>query len=196
MFILQLTQFKNLRLILTTKYFIIITKNGVLKFSTNFYNLFINKNNLYFDFLNYKNYTSPIMYLYSNKLNLYLNSLTRKNKNYLNYYKNYLNSLYFSIYNLLYPYSLTITLKGIGYKFIIIDNILKIRVGYSHFIDYPLNNYIFLNILNPTTLVMYSNNKLYLTQAAAFLKLQKKTNFYKGTGIFYSNEYFVLKKKK
>lgn len=52
MYILKLNNYKNFRLVLTDKYLIIITKNGIIKFTTNFYNLYINNNNLYFDFYN------------------------------------------------------------------------------------------------------------------------------------------------
>ena len=52
MYLLRLNNYKNLRIILTNKYLIIITKNGIIKFQTNFYNLYITNNNLYFDFSN------------------------------------------------------------------------------------------------------------------------------------------------
>lgn len=191
MFFLSLGQFKNLRLILTHKYLIIITKNGIIKFQTNFYNLFINNENLYFDFNNYTINILPIMFYYANKN--YIN-LTTKIK-LLKFYKNYLNNFYNAIYSAIYPYKITLLLKGIGYKFIIENNILKIRVGYSHFISYKLNPEIYFNIENPTTLTLYSNNKLILTKVASFLKHQKSINFYKGTGIFYIDECITLKKK-
>ena len=191
MFFLSLGQFKNLRLILTHKYLIIITKNGIIKFQTNFYNLFINNENLYFDFNNYTMNILPIMFYYANKN--YIN-LTTKIK-LLKFYKNYLNNFYNAIYSAIYPYKITLLLKGIGYKFVIENNILKIRVGYSHFISYKLNPEIYFNIENPTTLTLYSNNKLILTKVASFLKHQKSINFYKGTGIFYIDECITLKKK-
>jgi len=191
MFFLSLGQFKNLRLILTHKYLIIITKNGIIKFQTNFYNLFINNENLYFDFNNYTINILPIMFYYANKN--YIN-LTTKIK-LLKFYKNYLNNFYNAIYSAIYPYKITLLLKGIGYKFVIENNILKIRVGYSHFISYKLNPEIYFNIENPTTLTLYSNNKLILTKVASFLKHQKYINFYKGTGIFYIDECITLKKK-
>jgi len=191
MFFLSLGQFKNLRLILTHKYLIIITKNGIIKFQTNFYNLFINNENLYFDFNNYTINILPIMFYYANKN--YIN-LTTKIK-LLKFYKNYLNNFYNAIYSAIYPYKITLLLKGIGYKFVIENNILKIRVGYSHFISYKLNPEIYFNIENPTTLTLYSNNKLILTKVASFLKHQKSINFYKGTGIFYIDECITLKKK-
>ena len=104
-------------------------------------------------------------------------------------------NFYTSLYTLNFPYSLTLNLKGIGYKFVVENQVLKLRVGYSHFLTYNVQPEIFLKLVNPTTLTLYSNNKLILTQFASFLKLQKKTNLYKGTGIFYINECITLKKK-
>lgn len=192
MYLLRLNNYKNLRIILTNKYLIIITKNGIIKFQTNFYNLYITNNNLYFDFSHYKNIDSNIKYYFFNKL--YLQNLKITNS-FLNYYLNYLNSFYNNLYYILYNYTITLNLKGIGYKFVIENNILKIRVGYSHYINYFMDKDVYFLIKNPTCLVLYSNNKFNIKKIAAFIKLYKKSNLYKGTGIFYDNEFITLKKK-
>lgn len=192
MYLLRLNNYKNLRIVLTNKYLIIITKNGIIKFQTNFYNLYITNNNLYFDFSHYKNIDSNIKYYFFNKL--YLQNLKITNS-FLNYYLNYLNSFYNNLYYILYNYTITLNLKGIGYKFVIENNILKIRVGYSHYINYFMDKDVYFLIKNPTCLVLYSNNKFNIKKIAAFIKLYKKSNLYKGTGIFYDNEFITLKKK-
>ena len=188
MYLLRLNNYKNLRIILTNKYLIIITKNGIIKFQTNFYNLYITNNNLYFDFSQYKNIDSNIKYYFLNKL--YLQNLKITNS-FLNYYLNYLNSFYNNLYYMLYNYTITLNLKGIGYKFVIENNILKIRVGYSHYINYFMDKDVYFLIKNPTCLVLYSNNKFNIKKIAAFIKLYKKSNLYKGTGIFYDNEFIM-----
>lgn len=194
MYKLQLNKFKNIRIILTNKYVIIINKNGIIKFNTNFFNMFIKDNNLYLNLLKYKNIYNNLNLYYINKFYLY--NFEKSNKKLLNYYNIYLATLYYGIYYLVYNYNLTIILKGVGYKFIIENNILKIRVGYSHYIQYYIDPDVYMMIKNPTTLCLYSNNKIILTKIAARLKLYKKTNYYKGTGIFYSDEFITLKKKK
>lgn len=193
MYKLQLNKFKNIRIILTNKYVIIINKNGIIKFNTNFFNMFIKDNNLYLNLLKYKNIYNNLNLYYINKFYLY--NFEKNNKKLLNYYNIYLATLYYGIYYLVYNYNLTIILKGVGYKFIIENNILKIRVGYSHYIQYYIDPDVYMMIKNPTTLCLYSNNKIILTKIAARLKLYKKTNYYKGTGIFYSDEFITLKKK-
>lgn len=193
MYKLQLNKFKNIRIILTNKYVIIINKNGIIKFNTNFFNMFIKDNNLYLNLLKYKNIYNNLNLYYINKFYLY--NFEKSNKKLLNYYNIYLATLYYGIYYLVYNYNLTIILKGVGYKFIIENNILKIRVGYSHYIQYNIDPDVYMMIKNPTTLCLYSNNKIILTKIAARLKLYKKINYYKGTGIFYSDEFITLKKK-
>ena len=195
MYSLQLNRFKNLRIILTHKYFIIININGILKFKTNFFNLYLDSNNnhLYLDLNRYSNIDNNLKFYYINKY--YLFSKKYQKNILLNYANNYLNSLYNSLYYSFYNSILSINLKGIGYKFVIDNNILKIRVGYSHFINYTMDKDIYFVIKNPTTLVLYSNNKFNLKKVAAYIKLYKKSNLYKGTGIFYDNEYITLKKK-
>lgn len=172
MFYLNFSLIKNFRLILTTKFLILITKNGIIKFHTNIYNLYFYK---------------QILYL----------SLQTKNVNLinLNFSHNYLINFYNGLFNLIFPEKLNLILQGIGYKFVFQHDILKIRIGYSHFIDYKLPKDIYISLITPTILVLYSNNKLILTKIAAFLKSQKKVNIYKGAGIFYQIESINLKKK-
>ena len=194
MYSLKLNKYKNLRILLTNKYLIIVNQNGIIKFKTNFYNIFIDSINkiFYFDLNNYKNIDSNLKYFFINKLYLINNY---SSVFLLNYSLNYLNLLFNNLYYNYYNYTLTINLKGIGYKFVIEDNMLKIRVGYSHYINYAMNPDIYFVIKNPTSLTFYSNSKLNIKKIAAFIKLYKKTNLYKGTGIFYDNEFINLKKK-
>ena len=48
MFKLNLNIFKNSRILVTNKFIIFITKNGILKFNTNFFNLILYNNILCF----------------------------------------------------------------------------------------------------------------------------------------------------
>nr|APC25112.1 ribosomal protein L6 [Blastocystis sp. subtype 8] len=171
MFYFQLSNYKNFRIILTTKYLILITQNGILKFTTNIFQLYITRKQI-------------LINLY--KLNQQF---------YLKFYKNYLKDFYQAFYFMQFLPTMTLTIKGVGYKFILENELLKIRIGYSHFIEYSLPFNVYITLISPTTLICYSNNLLFLTQFLAFIKHQKKLNIYKGTGIFYSNEILRLKKK-
>lgn len=192
MYKLNLTKFKNLRILLTNKYLIFINQNGILKFNTNFYNIKIYNNFLYLNLLKYKN-NNKFLDLYFGNIYYYLSKI--EDKLLLNYYKNYLITLYNNLYYLNYNYNFTLILKGVGYKFVNDDNLIKIRVGYSHFIEYKKDSDILFVIKNPTTLTLYSNNKFISKKILSYLKLYKKSNLYKGTGIFYEDEIILLKKK-
>lgn len=171
MFYLQLNKYKNFRLVLTTKYLILITQNGILKFTTNIFDIYIIRKQLF--------------------VNLY----KMKQLCYLKFFRNYLKDFYQAFYFMQSLPTMTLTVKGVGYKFVIDNQLLKIRIGYSHFVEYLLPFDVYSVLLNSTTLVCYSNNLLLLTRFLALIKHQKKLNLYKGTGIFYSNEFVKLKKK-
>lgn len=170
MFYLQLNKYKNFRLVLTTKYLILITQNGIIKFTTNMFNIYIKRQQLF--------------------VNLY-----KMEQCYLKFFRNYLKDFYQAFYFMQFLPTMTLTVKGVGYKFVIDNQLLKIRIGYSHFVEYSLPFDVYISLLNSTTLVCYSNNFVLLTNILAFVKHQKKLNLYKGTGIFYSNELLKLKKK-
>ena len=55
MFKLNLNIFKNSRILVTNKFIIFITKNGILEFNTNFFNLILYNNILYFNLYKTKN---------------------------------------------------------------------------------------------------------------------------------------------
>ena len=191
MYKLNLAKFKNLRILLTNKYLIFINQNGIIKFNTNFYNFKIFDNILYLNLFKYNNDMNINLYF----INIYYYLTYKKNELLLNYYKNYLITLYNNLYYLNYNYNFTIILKGVGYKFVDDNNFIKIRIGYSHFIEYKKDFDIYFVIKNLTTLTLYSNNKFLCKKILSNLKLYKKPNLYKGTGVFYEDEIIILKKK-
>lgn len=193
MFFLDLQRFKNLHIILTNKYLICITKNGIINLYTNFFNIFVENNKLYCNFNNYRFNKKNIFLFFINKNLLFTNNYISNKL--LNYYSNYIFSIFNTLYYLQYNYITTINLNGIGYKFVLDNKFLKIRVGYSHFIQYRKIPQIYFNLLNPTKLVLYSNSKFLINKIVSEIKSYKKINLYKGTGIFYENEFIILKKK-
>ena len=67
MFKLNLNIFKNSRILVTNKFIIFITKNGILKFNTNFFNLILYNNILYFNLYKTKNLKNNLMSLFTSK---------------------------------------------------------------------------------------------------------------------------------
>ena len=87
MFKLNLNSFKNSRILITNKFIIFITKNGILKFNTNFFNLILYNNILYFNLYKTKNLTNNLMPLFINPIafnSFYMN--TKEKCYYLNYF--------------------------------------------------------------------------------------------------------------
>lgn len=91
MFYLNFSLIKNFRLILTTKFLILITKNGIIKFPTNIYNLYFYKQILYLSLqtknVNLINLNFSHNYLI-NFYNGYLTNFSRKIK--FNFTRNWL----------------------------------------------------------------------------------------------------------
>jgi large subunit ribosomal protein L6 len=194
MFFLTLSKYKNIRIVLTLKYIIFITNNGILKFQTNFYNFLFYNNNLYFNCINYDNVQNNLELFYIQNLQYTFKYFQNFNK-YLNYKYIYFVNFFNNFHYLIHTYTVIVNLKGIGYKFLLENNILKLRIGYSHFVICPLNKYIYIQLKSPTCLVLYSVNKIELTKFTAFLRSIRQPNLYKGTGIFFENEIILLKKK-
>lgn len=191
MFYLNLkSKFRNFRIILTSKYIILINMNGFLKFKTNFYNIDINNNNLYINLNNYIN----ILEKKTNMIDFFF-KINQNNKKLLNFSNIYLLNIFNNIYTLEFFNNICLNIKGIGYKFSLENKKLIIRVGYSHYIIYNLKNYIYYFLKNNTCIILYSNNKYNLKKIAAFIKSYKKINLYKENGIFYNNELLIFKQK-
>lgn len=88
-------------------------------------------------------------------------------------------------------------LQGIGYKFSIIsnkdENILHLKLGYSHSIYFKLPDYITVKLTNNNVLFLYSNSIEKLTFVSELIKNCKRPDPYKGKGISYVNENINLK---
>jgi len=87
-------------------------------------------------------------------------------------------------------------LKGVGYKFEVVENILKINLGYSHIIKYNIPLNLKMIIKNPNTLIINGYCKQQVGNVAAFIKKKKPADIYKGKGIKYSDEKLTLKEVK
>ena len=145
------------------------------------YLIFLNKNGILNLKINFKN-----IFFYNNNFYFFFN----KNIN-----KYLYNNIFMNLYYLYLNIYIYLNIKGIGYKFLIKNNYLYIRIGYSHFLKYLLPNNIIFLLKNSNSLFLYSNNKYKLKKFISIIKLYKKINYYKNSGIFYNNE-CILKKKK
>lgn len=91
-------------------------------------------------------------------------------------------------------------LVGIGYRAISVetfkDQLIMLKLGFSHFIYYRIFTEIKFFCKKQTQLFILSNSFQQTTQTAASIRAIKKPEPYKGKGILYTNEIITLKKGK
>lgn len=121
--------------------------------------------------------------------NLYLK---RKKKSFLNLYKSLIK---LKIKGILQGFKLNLFLKGLGFKAFIENNILTLKLGYSHSINIIIPENV--KIINQTNkLIFISNDWLFLTKYVHQIKNFKKPEPYKGKGLLLKNETIILKEGK
>lgn len=144
---------------------------------------YFNKNYL---FLNYNN---CFIFLKKNKLLL---SVTIHNKQNINLYNTLIK---YKLKGILQNFKLKLILKGIGFKALIKNNNLILKLGFSH--NYLIISPITLQILIKSNQIIFlSQNYSFLNQFIFFIKNLKKIDPYKGKGILLNNQKIFLKEGK
>lgn len=123
------------------------------------------------------------------------NNLMNKSKvDFEKKFANYTIQLNRSLKTITFQFFLQLKLVGIGYRFIsFIDNILKLRVGFSNIIDFKIPKNIKVVIQKATLITLYSNDLLCLKHISTSMKKIRKLDSYKGKGLLYLNENPTLK---
>jgi len=155
----------------------------------------IENNKIYFEGLLGKlslNYINEILFFFKkNQLILILNSQKNK-KSILNLYNKLIK---LKIKGVLQGFKLNLILKGIGFKAIIENNNLILKLGFSHNITIaiPVNIKV---ISQANNLIFSSIDFIFLTQFVHFIKNHKKPEPYKGKGLLLKNEKILKKEGK
>lgn len=125
--------------------------------------------------------------------NLFLNLKVNKKKKYLSYYglihtliKNKINGVNLN-------YSKILNLEGIGYKFQLDNNLLKLFVGFTHSINLLIPTNIKIILHSPTKLEIIGIDKELVGNFSSKIREQAIPDPYKGKGVIFQNE--ILKKK-
>ena len=87
-------------------------------------------------------------------------------------------------------------LIGVGYRAQATGNKVTLNVGYSHPVEYTLPEGVSAETPTQTEIVLKSNNKQQLGQAAANIRAFRPPEPYKGKGIRYSDEHVIRKEDK
>jgi large subunit ribosomal protein L6 len=87
-------------------------------------------------------------------------------------------------------------ITGVGYRANVQGKNLKLQLGYSHDVDYPIPEGITIATPDQTTVNISGNDKQKVGQVAAEIRRWRKPEPYKGKGIKYAGEFIFRKEGK
>jgi large subunit ribosomal protein L6 len=87
-------------------------------------------------------------------------------------------------------------INGVGYRAQVAGKVLKLSLGYSHDIDYPIPAGITITTPKPTEIVVAGIEKQKVGQIAAEIREFRGPEPYKGKGVKYADEFIFRKEGK
>jgi large subunit ribosomal protein L6 len=87
-------------------------------------------------------------------------------------------------------------ISGVGYRAALTGKTLKLSLGYSHDIDYPIPAGITVTTPRPTEIVVTGIDKQKVGQVAAEIREYRGPEPYKGKGVKYAGEFIFRKEGK
>lgn len=93
-------------------------------------------------------------------------------------------------------YEKKLTLKGVGYKALLKDNILVLSLGFSHPVEYKIPKDITIEVPTQTELTIKGRDKQQVGQVASEIRRFRPPEPYKGKGVRYTDEVVKLKETK
>jgi large subunit ribosomal protein L6 len=93
-------------------------------------------------------------------------------------------------------FTVRLEINGVGYRAAVEGNTLKLQLGYSHDVLYPIPQGIQIKCEKPTSIAISGADRQRIGQVAAEIRAYRKPEPYKGKGVKYENEYIVRKEGK
>ena len=93
-------------------------------------------------------------------------------------------------------FTVRLEINGVGYRAAVEGNTLKLQLGYSHDILYPIPSGIKIHCEKPTLIAISGADRQQVGQIAAEIREYRKPEPYKGKGVKYENEHIVRKEGK
>ncbi len=87
-------------------------------------------------------------------------------------------------------------INGIGYRAALQGNILKLSLGYSHDVEFPIPEGVKITVPKNTEVVVEGIDQQLVGQVAANIREWRKPEPYKGKGIKYKDEFIFRKEGK
>lgn len=85
-------------------------------------------------------------------------------------------------------YTVNLEINGVGYRAAAEAKVLKLQLGYSHDVEYPIPAGIAIKTAKPTEIEITGANKQQVGQVAAEIRSMRGPEPYKGKGIKYAQE--------
>lgn len=93
-------------------------------------------------------------------------------------------------------YEKRLEINGVGYRAAVAGNVLKLALGYSHDVDYPIPDGISISTPKPTEIVIVGIDKQKVGQTAAEIRDFRGPEPYQGKGVRYVDEFIFRKEGK
>jgi large subunit ribosomal protein L6 len=87
-------------------------------------------------------------------------------------------------------------INGVGYRAAVQGRVLKLSLGYSHDVDFPIPDSVDIKAPRPTEIVIEGIDQQVVGQVAANIREWRKPEPYKGKGIKYKEEFIFRKEGK
>lgn len=93
-------------------------------------------------------------------------------------------------------FTVRLEINGVGYRASVEGNKLKLQLGFSHDVMYPIPDDIQIKCEKPTLVAVSGADRQKVGQVAAEIRAYRKPEPYKGKGVKYENEHIVRKEGK
>jgi large subunit ribosomal protein L6 len=93
-------------------------------------------------------------------------------------------------------FSTDLLIEGVGFRAAVEGKNLKMQLGYSHDVTYPIPDGIKITTGKPTEIKVFGADRQKVGQVAADIRAFRPPEPYKGKGIRYSDEYVLRKEGK
>jgi large subunit ribosomal protein L6 len=93
-------------------------------------------------------------------------------------------------------FTINLEINGVGYRAAVDGQKLKLQLGYSHDIDYPIPADIAVKCDKPTAISITGKDKQVVGQIAAEIRAYRGPEPYKGKGVKYATETIIRKEGK
>ena len=131
--------------------------------------------------------------LTKNNINIIRLNTSKNTHSFQGLYRSLLQNIIIGINNKFYE---ILSINGIGYKFKIENNILKVYSGFSHSTDFEIPEYLNIKLESPIKLIISGINKEKVGFFASKIRQVRPPEPYKGKGISYENEKILRKVRK